>query len=55
VLELVAQELLGFEVPWAGGPARPNGHKLAGVLQGLGAVEVLLGGKGKGREQKQGY
>src|ERR1035437_438624 len=37
----------------AGGPAGANGHKLAGVLKSLGAIEVRLGGGGQGGEQKQ--
>ena len=32
-----------LSVAGAGGPARADGHKLAGVFEGFGAVEVGLG------------
>ena len=43
VLELAPQKLLGFRVSRAGGPARANGYKLAGIGVGFGAVKVRLG------------
>ena len=47
-----AEELLGFDVAGAGGPTRPDGGELAGVVVGLGAVEVL-GVDGEGGEEHE--
>ncbi len=40
-LEVVAEELLGFQMAGAGGPARSDGDEFAGVVEGFFAVEVL--------------
>jgi hypothetical protein len=50
---MVAQEFLGLHVPWAGGPASPDGHKLARVFERRSSVEVLLRGGGERSEQEQ--
>ena len=55
VLELVAQKLFRLHMARAGGPARADGDKFARVFVGLGAVEVLLGRAGGGRQEKEGY
>ena len=53
VLEVVAQEGLRLDVARAGGPARANGDKLAGVVVGAGSVEMLRDdGSRKKRENR---
>jgi hypothetical protein len=53
VLKVCAEKLFGLQVAGAGGPARADGGKFAGVVEGLGAVEVSLGWKGKRRGNQQ--
>jgi hypothetical protein len=53
VLKAVAQKGFCLGVALAGGPARADGDKLAGVLQRFGAVEVGLGGGGERGEEEQ--
>ena len=51
VAEMVVQKFLGLSVPWAGGPARPDSHKLPRILERCSPVEVLLGRSGERSER----